>query len=267
MQSCVGGAQSPTAPLANDQAFALTGAGTVGTGGTLAFAGSGYMSTLGSNRNLVEFFDDFLGDLIEDAWNQQADTGGTVALATSPAVNGGAILTTDGTDDDTIMIAHELNWKANQGGLVFECRLKIDVITTVAFFVGLTDAKTETSPNLPIGRQTTVSVATATDAVGFCFDTDSNADVIFGTGVKANTLIADQGASSALQAGVYVTLRVEVSAAGAASFYVNGTQIGATTANAVTATTALVPYIGMANRGAFAHVMTVDYVYVGALRA
>lgn len=241
------------------------GAETFISGGSLGFSGTGYMSMLGSRRNRVEFFDDFLGDLIEDGWNTQADTGGSIALATAPGVNGTLSLTTDTTDDDTIMVAHELNWKASQG-LVFETRLKIDVITTLAFFVGLTDAKIETSPNLPIGRQTTVSAATATDAVGFVFDIDSTTDVLFGSGVKAGTLVADQGAY-ALVAATYVTLRIEISTAGAASFFVDNVQIGATVANAVTTTVALTPYIGMANRGAAAHVMTVDYVAVEGARA
>lgn len=244
----------------------LTGATTVGTGGTISFSGTGYISHLGSVRNRVELFDDFLGDLIGDEWNVQVDTGGTVNCGT--AVVGGAVtLTTDGTDDDTAMVAHELNWKANQGGLVFETRVKVDVVTTLGFFAGLTDAKVETSPNLPMGRATVTTAATATDAVGFVFDTDSTADVLFGSGVKAGTIIADQGASAALVAATWVTLRVEVSAAGAGSWYVDGTQIGATTANAVTATVALTPYVGIANRGAFAHVLNCDYIYVAALRS
>ncbi len=244
----------------------MTAAQTVGASGSIIFSGTGYIEMLGSHRNRVAFMDDFLGDLLEDGWNQQADTGGTVALATVPGTSGTVTLTTDGTDDDTIMIAHELNWKASQG-LVFECRLKTDVVTTLGLFVGLTDAKVETSPALPITRQTTVSVAEATDAVGFVFDTDSTSDTLFGSGVKAGTLIADQGASTAYAAGTYVTLRIEISTAGAASFYVDGTQIGATTADAVTTTVALTPYIGHANRGAFAHVTTVDYVYVSGARA
>lgn len=239
--------------------------GTATATGVITTSGTGYIDSLVTCRNRVEFFDDFLGDLIEDGWNQQADTGGTVALATSPVMCGAVKLTTDTTDDDTIMIAHELNWKASQG-LVFECRIKTDVVTTLGLFVGLTDAKVETSPALPVTRQTTVSVKTATDCVGFCFDTDSTTDVLFGTGVKADTIIADQGAAT-YAADTWYVLRIEISTAGAASFYVDGTQIGATTANAVTTTVALTPYIGMANRGAAAHVTTVDYVYVSGARA
>lgn len=242
-----------------------TAAETFASSSSLAFSGTGYASLLGSHRNRVALWDDFTGDLIEDGWNQQADTGGTVALATVPGLGGIVTLTTDGTDADTIMIAHELNWRASQG-LIFEARLKVDVITTLRIFVGLTDAKIETSPELPVKRATTTSVKIASNAVGFCFDTDSTADVVFGTGVKADTIIADQGASTALAAATFVTFRIEISAAGAASFYVDGTQIGATTADAVTTTTPLTPYIGMANRGAAAHVMSLDYVYVEGAR-
>lgn len=244
----------------------VTGTLTIGAAGTLNSSGTGSISMLNSIRNKVVLSDDFLGDLLDDAWGVQADTGGSVNCST--AVIGGAVtLTTDATDDDTAMVAHELNWQANQGGLIFETRLKVDVVTEFGLFAGLTDAKTETSPNLPISRATTVSVATATNAVGFVFDTDSTSDVLFGSGVKAGTLIADQGASAALVAATWVKLRIEVSAAGAASFYVDGTQIGATTANAVTATTPLTPYVGIANRGAAAHVCNVDYIYCEASRA
>lgn len=227
----------------------------------------GFFNTreLSALRNRVVFKDDFLGDLLDDAWGVVADTGGTVLTGTVGCKYGAATLTTDGTDDDTINLAHELNWTAAQG-LTFEARLKVDVITTLGLFIGLSDAKTETSPALPITRQTTVSVKTATNAVGFVFDTDSTADVLFGSGVKADVLIADQGASAALVAATYVTLRIEISAAGAASFFVDGVQIGATTANAVTTTTLLCPFIGMANRGSAAHVMTLDYVYVEGSR-
>ena len=69
-------------------------------------------------------------------------------------------------------------------------------------------------------RDIASQLATATDAVGFVFDIDSTTDVVFGSGVKAGTLIADQGASTALTAATYITLRVEISTAGAASFYV-----------------------------------------------
>lgn len=244
----------------------VTGTQTIGAAGVLNFTGSGYMDRLGHIRNYVEFFDDFTGDLIDDAWGVQADTGGSALTGTVPGKSGILTLTTDATDDDTVIVAHDLNWFASQGGLLMEVKLKIDVITTLAFFVGFTDARVEASPNLPIGRQTTVSAATATDAVGFVFDTDSTTDVLFGSGVKAGTLIADQGATT-IVAATYVTLRVEVSSAGAASFYVDNVQIGATTAAAVTTTVALCPMIAIANRGSAAHVASVDYAYCRALRA
>ena len=50
----------------------------------LSLAGGMHFNPAG----VVQFFDDFLGDLIEDGWNSQADTGGTIALATVPGVNG-----------------------------------------------------------------------------------------------------------------------------------------------------------------------------------
>jgi hypothetical protein len=264
--STISGTQTVSGTQVISGTSTTTGTTTIGTGGKINFSGTGYIDNLVHHRNRVEFFDDFLGDLIEDGWTVQADTGGTGNQGTA-VVSGAATLTTDGTDDDTVLLAHELNWKASQG-LVFETRLKLDVITTVAIFAGLSDAKTETSPNLPIGRQTTVSAATATDAVGFVFDIDSTADVLFGSGVKAGTLIADQGASAALVAATWVVLRIEISTAGAASFYVDGTLLGtAAVANAVTTTVALTPFIGLANRGGFAHVLNVDYIYVSGARA
>lgn len=250
--------------VTHEGATSFAAANTIGTGGSLAFSGTGYVSPLGSHRNRVILFDDFLGDVIADQWNAQADTGGTNAIA---AADGGTVaLINDTTDDDTNMIAHELNWLPSNG-IVFEARCKVSDITNVGMFIGLTDAKVETSPNLPVGRSVVTVTSTATDCVGFVYDTDSTTDAWFGIGVKNDVDTAQTGDTIAPVNATYQTFRIEISAAGAATFYINGTQYGSTLAAACTTTVRLTPYIGLANRSASAHTLTCDYVYVECARA
>jgi hypothetical protein len=66
----------------------------------------------------------------------------------------------------------------------------------------------------------------------------------------------------------YVTLRVEVSAAGLATFYINGTQVGTSMSGAVTAATDLTPCVYVSNTdGTTPVTLDVDYVHVAMNRA
>jgi hypothetical protein len=134
------------------------------------------------------------------------------------------------------------------------------------FFAGFTDVLGSTV-EAPIFLVTTAIDSDATDACGIAFDTDGTTDEFFHGGVKAGTDTAPDYSGSAPVAATYVTLRVEVSAAGAVQGFVNDVAIGPPVANAVTVTVALVPIIFVANRGAAARNVLVDYIHVQANRA
>ena len=93
------------------------------------------------------------------------------------------------------------------------------------------------------------------------FDTDGSTDEFFHGGVDSGTPTAAVHSGSAPVNNTYVTLRVEVSAAGAVRGFVNGTAIGAATASAITIATPVTPFIVVSNRSASQRILTVDYIH------
>ena len=101
----------------------------------------------------------------------------------------------------------------------------------------------------------------ATNSVGFCFDTGQTTDRWFIVNTKANTeggtlLTAVQ---APFAAATNITVRVKLDTSGNAWYYFNEKPVGYK-ASAVTAATALVPYFGIRNNNASAHVATLRYV-------
>ena len=210
----------------------------------------------------VSFFDDFLGDLVGDAWAIDADTGCSGAILAAKV--GTLRLTTDTTDNDRVTAAHELNWAAELG-LVAEFRVKVDVITAVGMFVGFSDAKAEAAQTQPIeGSGSSDGVTTtATDAVGFLFDTDMSTDQWHGIGVKGNTDGTLASSFGAPVAATYQTLRLAVGSDETAYFWVAG-EFKGSVASAVTGTVALTPIVSVQNRSGAARLMDVDYAWIVA---
>jgi hypothetical protein len=224
----------------------------------------------------VRLFDDFLGDVIEDGWSAAKGTDGQGIIATVVAgAAGGAVRLTSG---DTVTVAesistltHGLNWKANQGGLVFEAKVTPAPSGTVAdasYFIGLSDVLATTTLEEPATLSTATITYNASDAVGFLFDTDATTDVFYGVAVKgaSGNAFASAKAGSAPTAATAITFRIEVSATGDAEFFMNGTSLGTIT-NAVTATVALTPHVSVMARTTTVKTIDVDYISVKALRA
>lgn len=222
-------------------------------------------------KAVVSYFTDFLGDALEDELLAGVGSGTGNAVALSAGV-GGRVEIKTASDDGAItangssLCVGGLNWKANQGGLFMEARLQIDAVTDVMVFVGFTDALASTI-EAPIFLVTTAIDSDATDACGICFDTDGTTAQWFQGGVKNNTDTAPDYSGAAPEAATYYTLRIEVSAAGAVQGFIDGVAIGPATADAVTATVALCPIIFVANRGAAARNVLVDYIKVQGDRA
>jgi hypothetical protein len=156
-----------------------------------------------------------------------------------------------------------LGFKANQGGLAIEARVKIDDIVEAYLFVGFTDVISSTveSP-ITFTDGTDTLVAEAANACGIVFTGDSTTQEFAHGGVKATTATAAAFSGSAPVNDTYVTLRVEVSAAGAVQGFVNGTAIGEAIANAVTITTALTPAVVVGSTAAAQTIATIDYVRI-----
>lgn len=210
-------------------------------------------------------FDHFNGDTIDlNQYVTTTDAGATAFAIPATQLVGGAIEGACGaTDSQVAMIAGGLTWRANTGGLVFEVRLKLSAITTVAASVGLSDARTEATTLMPVDENADTLTTTATDGVFWYFDTDSTVpatDVWTAIGVKAGVdTTATDGAAPV--ADTYETLRIEVSTTGTAKWLQNGV-LKKKVANAVTATVLLCPFVAIAARTTASRTMTVDYLGV-----
>ena len=217
----------------------------------------------------VVHFEDFLGDVAPDQVNYTEGTdSGTADGAITAVVNGAFLLTAGDSAGnvaaDGAQLNTELNWKANQGNLVFETRVKIAAITTVSLFIGLTDTK---SLECPISLSGTMFTTNATDAVGFVFDTNATTDTIRLAGVANDVDATAVDTSLAFVADTYKTLRIEITSAGLARFYIDGAYVGQV-ATSVTATVALTPVWIIYPEGAVAgRTMSIDYFMVAADRA
>ena len=186
------------------------------------------------------------------------DTTSAVALA-----NGGITLTTAATDTKTCSYAFGGIHALCANNPVVEVKLKLDVITTVAINVGFTDATTEATALLPFLISGTTITDTASNGAMFCFDTEQTTDRFYivntKAGVQGGTLLS--AVQAPFSAATNITLRVALDTSGNATYYYNGAVVGRKV-NATTAATPLVPYVGIRNNTATAHVATVRYVRV-----
>lgn len=213
------------------------------------------------------FWDDFLAAAIEGRLSSTAGsgTGNAAATTVAGAMNGEITMKSasdNGTNaaNGTALTFDQLNWKANQGGCVFEARLKVDVITNCYIFMGFTDT-ISTTVECPTSLSTLTPASDATDAAGFLFDTAATNDFWHLSGVKADTDAAVVNTNNAPVAATYQTLRVELDKSGALYGYIDGAYVG-TIANALTATVGLTPAIVISNRTASQKILTVDYIAV-----
>lgn len=231
------------------------------------------LGTVLNGSTYARLFDDFLGDAVDSRWSAAQGTDGQGAIAAVVAgASSGAVRLTSG---DTVTVAeslssltHGLNWKAANGGLVFEAKVTpVSSVASVAYFIGLTDTLATTTLEEPATLATATITYVADDAVGFLFDTGATTDVFYGVAVKATTgtAFANAVVGAAPVAGTAITFRIELDTTGAASFYVNGSLLG-TIAAAVTTTVALTPIVSVMTRTTATKAIDVDYIDVKQIR-
>jgi hypothetical protein len=236
----------------------------------------------------VSFIDDFLGGgqalstTIIDGWRSRKGSDGACVDWTITEAVGGTIAGVIGNTTATMAVSgvqldRGLDWKANQGHVAVEARVKMSKIANIAVFFGFTDqvAALEMPINSAGGSHTITT--NATDGCGFLFDTsDSGTDQWLLVGVANDTDATVQanintatsaGAAIVPVADTYEVLRVQLATDGSATFYRNGTQVGTRMAGAVTATVALTPVIAAFNRTTSgAGTITADYVAIMGAR-
>lgn len=215
-------------------------------------------------------FDDFIGKTITGAWDVQKGSDGSAANFAISAGNSGMVRATTGADAggtmalNGVQLSSALNWKAANGNLVFEAKVKISAITNISIFVGLTDqvAALEAAATLTGTTFTT----NATDAIGFLFDTNATTDTIRLVGVANDVDATPQDTGLAYVAATYRTFRIEVTTAGVATFFIDGLQIGTPMTGAVTTSVALSPVVSGFAEAAATRTIDADYIFVQQTR-
>ncbi len=227
----------------------------------------------------VAVFEDFLGagqaysTTVIDGLLSRKGTTNTVDWTVTEG-SGGTVVgkvgdTTASMAVSGVQLSRGLDWKANQGGLAMEARVKLGIITNIAVFVGFTDQVA--ALEMPVNSAASADTITtnATDGVGFMFDTAMATDDWWLVGVAADVDATLQDTTFAPVADTYETLRIELSATGVARFFRNGKQVGTAMTGAVTATVALTPVIAAFNRttaNGATTIVTCDYLHIAGNR-
>lgn len=222
----------------------------------------------------VSITDDFEGATLSSSWGHptKGSDGATADFAILADVNGKIRGTTGAGAGGTmavngVMLYRSLGWKANQGGVAMEARVQLSAITNVSMYVGFTDqVSTLTAPITSAASADTITT-NASNAVGFMFDTSMTTVKLWLVGVAADVDATAQNSTIAPVAATYITLRVELTSAGVATFFINNVAVGTAMTGAVTATTALTPCVSVFTRTAASATLDIDYITVQALRA
>lgn len=196
-----------------------------------------------------------------DAAIASTGEGGVLRLTTGDAGTGYAA-------DAEQITQRALTFKASNGNLVFETKLRLSAITTCYAFLGFTDT-VAVALEAPIESAASGNTLTsnASDAVGFMFDTRMTNDTWWLVGVKSNTDAVAQNTGIAPVATEWVTLRVEVNPLGNALFFINGKVVGTQMLNAVTPATPLTAVMTVSKTSVAASMtMDLDYVYAAMNR-
>lgn len=226
-----------------------------------------------ATNNYARLYDDFEGSTLSALWGHptKGSDGATADFAILADVNGKIRGTTGAGAGGTmavngIMVYRTLNWKANQGGLAMEARVQISAITNISLYVGFTDQVTTLTAPITSAASANTITTNASNAVGFMFDTSMTNANFWLVGVAADVDATAQNSAIAPVAATYITLRVELTSAGVASFFINNVLIGTAMTGAVTATTALTPCVSAFTRTAASATVDIDYIIVQALR-
>ncbi len=239
------------------------GSGGGGAGGVSLSDPTGLVRSLGlvpMSLLGVGIFDDFTGSTLDSGWDPATGANGTAALD-SAAGSHAVLLGTSTTEDEYSTLAYALEFPALRTLTWIETRLKLSVLTDVAFEFGLSDALSETN-GLAFSSHDASPVAVATEAAVFGFHHETAGE----TTANLSLLTAKAGtatqafSSTALVADTYVKLALAVNIAGDVGFYINETLVGSARAAALTTSAVLTPWLTVKTYNTTAKTLTVDYV-------
>lgn len=188
--------------------------------------------------------------------------GGLLRLV--PGVGGTSLMTTDGVQADT----PALSWRALDGGLALEARVRLTQLNGCALFIGF--ANQRAALQLPGVISGSSPVTNQSTMVGVVYDATGTGTHWWGVGSAASVVTGqDFGVVPTTGVGAtFVTWRIEVDASGTALFELDGSPIGTRLPSALVPATAMTPYVGILGRatGLARGALDVDYVTVERLR-
>lgn len=215
--------------------------------------------------------DDFKGPDLDSRYSKAKGSDDAAVLPTlsAGAANGEVALVTAATGngigvDGSALAGPALAWESEEGEITFQVRAKLSAITTVWFFLGFTDVLPSTTLEEPASLATTEYTTTATDAVGFLFDTAATTDTIRAVGVKDGTDATHVNTALEPVAGTYRDYKIVIDVDGNATFYSKAITtdtwtLVATLADAVSPGVDLVPIVAVNPRTTSARTLTVDF--------
>lgn len=211
------------------------------------------------------FLDDFDGTALKPGWTTVKGSNGSCALAAIASLPNGCIRLTTGADAGGTMalngtqIAGELNWRPDVGGLATEFRVKMNAVTNVAVFVGLTDQVAALEMPFELGAGDALT-SNASNACGVLFDTAADTDNWWFCGVKADTDATKQDSGKAPVGTSWERWRIVVATDGTARFYWEGALVGTIMTNATTPSTRLCLVVAALSRSSASRLIDVDYI-------
>ena len=241
-------------------------------------------------RGFWRFFDDFETATIGTTsvttgyrWASSADAGDTAFAPSAVAgVGTAARATTAATDANMVELAWALlPFRAQDGEMHMEARVKIDVITNVRLVVGFSDDSSEDTNNPPITISGTTPTTNASTAACWVFDTDQTTDNwhVFWVDDDTNSLqtigtssTGDSQANVGIApvAATYETLGVHIYDAGSGNqtrmeFSRNG-RVYKTIVSGIDRDALMTVGVWMQNASATVHIVDVDYIDVWGSR-
>lgn len=228
------------------------------------------LSGIAARHRVIRFFDDFLAGALDGKLSSTAGAGANTEALTVVANSQGGLATLKSSDanashaaDASSISLDQINFLPSVGGLMMEARLKIDDVSSVAFFFGFSDV-ISTTVELPVYKTSAADTldSDADNACGVGFDTQGTTDQFWQGGTADTVDTAATHSGGAPSNDTFFTVRVEVSAAGAVTGYIDDTAVGAAVASAINPATPVTPYIAIANRTTAQRILTLDYLLV-----
>jgi hypothetical protein len=192
---------------------------------------------------------------------------GSDAQAVQPTISSNRLLIVSGDANtsfavDGSQLIGATGYTLSAGALIFEVSMQYPGSGNIQYFVGFTDQTSALEMPIESAASGNTITTTATDAVGFMFDTSMATDNRWLVGVNNNVDETAQDSGTTSLINTEFVLRIEIDVSGNASFYVAGAQVGTTMTTACRTSVSLYPTIAVGTRGTATRTLSVSRLYV-----